>query len=281
MDWLIILCSVCTIISTQADTFSTVSSVSCKDNQHCSRCDGAGDCLECTPGYFGRRCNATCSKNCHKKKCTESENGNGNCTDGCVPGYQGTSCMVPCDSSGGSCTECPGGCDGGYCQLGSSCVSGCVDSFYGTGCKSCFSRCKTCNRSTGVCIECHPPFEGQEGGCENSHGSEEGFETGDPKNDPQDDDGQTSIALTGLLLSLLLLVFGVLVTLCLVYFKCLPKQKERLEQREQREQIHQDEVEYLEYLPSVQIGNCNNNRHSNHAYYDVVDGEMSPAIVFL
>ncbi|XP_046547238.1 multiple epidermal growth factor-like domains protein 10 isoform X2 [Haliotis rubra] len=105
-------------------------------------------------------CTSVCSKTCRNHSCLLSASGIGDCTDGCVPGYQGPRCSTPCDSPGGNCTACPGGCDGGYCQLGSSCVSGCVDSYYGTDCKSCSSRCKSCNRMTGSCRQCHPEYFG-------------------------------------------------------------------------------------------------------------------------
>ncbi|XP_048249090.1 lectin-like [Haliotis rufescens] len=110
--------------------------IPCNDTYHCSDCDGvSGDCFsECDTGYYGRKCNSTCSKNCRNNKCVISSYGSDNCNDGCVQGYQGIGCNIPCDSPGGNCTACPGGCDGGYCQLGSFCVSGCVDSHYGTGC---------------------------------------------------------------------------------------------------------------------------------------------------
>ncbi|XP_071098518.1 platelet endothelial aggregation receptor 1-like [Haliotis cracherodii] len=108
----------------------------CKESHHCSECDReSGDCVtDCYTGYYDRRCKSTCSKNCRNNKCVTSGIGSANCTEGCVPGYQGLGCNIPCDSPGGNCTACPGGCDGGYCQLGSSCVSGCVDSYYGTDC---------------------------------------------------------------------------------------------------------------------------------------------------
>ncbi|XP_071115921.1 scavenger receptor class F member 1-like [Haliotis cracherodii] len=147
----------------------------CRDSQHCTDCDqSTGNCnTECSAGYFGLKCNSVCNKNCKLGKCHLTVTGNDDCTHGCVPGYQGSSCNIPCDSPGGTCTACPGGCDGGYCQLGSSCVSGCVDSYYGTGCKNCSSRCKSCNRITGTCDECHPPNFGPdcEYSCANCFGS--------------------------------------------------------------------------------------------------------------
>ncbi|XP_071098522.1 multiple epidermal growth factor-like domains protein 11 [Haliotis cracherodii] len=109
---------------------------SCKETYHCPDCNReSGDCLtDCYTGYYGRKCKSTCSKNCRKNTCVISSIGSANCTDGCVQGYHGIGCNIPCDSPGGNCTACPGGCDGGYCQLGSSCVSGCVDSYYGSDC---------------------------------------------------------------------------------------------------------------------------------------------------
>ncbi|XP_067654185.1 scavenger receptor class F member 1-like [Haliotis asinina] len=154
----------------------------CKDNQHCSQCDRSGYCLtDCDTGYFDRKCRSVCSKTCRNHSCRLSTSGIGDCTDGCVAGYQGPGCNIPCASLHGSCRPCPGGCAGGYCQLGSSYVSGCVDSYYGTDCKSCSSRCKSCNRIIGSCRECHPGYFGPNcvyscdhclGSCE--HGCTEG-----------------------------------------------------------------------------------------------------------
>ncbi|XP_067653912.1 uncharacterized protein [Haliotis asinina] len=115
-----------------------VSAVPCHDTHHCSDCDReTWDCLtDCDTGYYDRKCKSNCSNNCRNNKCVLSEHASGNCTEGCVPGYSGIGCNIPCDSPGGGCTPCPGGCDGGYCQLGSTCVSGCIDSYYGTGCEA-------------------------------------------------------------------------------------------------------------------------------------------------
>ncbi|XP_048251768.1 multiple epidermal growth factor-like domains protein 11 [Haliotis rufescens] len=127
----------------------------CQGNQHCSECDNiTGHCMsDCDPGYYDQKCMSVCSDNCRHNTCIMSNTGNDYCTDGCVPGYQGPECGKPCYNPGGNCTACPGECDGGYCQLGSSCVSGCVESYYGTGCQNCSSGCMTCNRKTGTCDE--------------------------------------------------------------------------------------------------------------------------------
>ncbi|XP_067653339.1 scavenger receptor class F member 1-like [Haliotis asinina] len=143
----------------------------CQDNQHCSDCDfTTGHCLtECYTGYFDLKCFSECDGHCINNLCNQSADGSGRCTKGCEPGYHGQRCNIPCDSPGDNCTVCPGGCDGGYCQLGSSCVSGCVDFYYGTGCyNTCSINCRRnpfalehrssviiqsdCNRTSGDCI---------------------------------------------------------------------------------------------------------------------------------
>ncbi|XP_048256995.1 uncharacterized protein LOC124118653 [Haliotis rufescens] len=110
----------------------------CKANQHCSDCaNTTGHCLTvCDSGYFDQKCLSVCDGYCKYNLCSQSDDGGGRCTEGCIRGYQGRRCNIPCDSPGSNCTACPGGCDGGYCQLGSFCVSGCVDSYFGTDCES-------------------------------------------------------------------------------------------------------------------------------------------------
>ncbi|XP_067654222.1 scavenger receptor class F member 2-like [Haliotis asinina] len=125
------------LLATFCFTCFAVSSIafSCNQTQHCTRCNNTGHCItDCDPGYYDYKCTSVCSKNCRNKTCTISNIGSGTCTHGCLPGFQGTSCNIPCDNPGGNCTVCPGGCDGGYCQLASSCVSGCVDGYYGADC---------------------------------------------------------------------------------------------------------------------------------------------------
>ncbi|XP_048246399.1 multiple epidermal growth factor-like domains protein 10 [Haliotis rufescens] len=114
-----------------------------------------------------------CNSGCRHKAC-ELLKGSGiaACIHGCNPGLQGTSCSIPCEHQR-QCTECKGGCDDGYCQIGSVCVSGCVDSYYGLDCKNCSERCKSCNRSTGMCSQCHSPYTAPncEMPCENCKGT--------------------------------------------------------------------------------------------------------------
>ncbi|XP_071104294.1 scavenger receptor class F member 1-like [Haliotis cracherodii] len=133
----------------------------CLEGQQCSDCSRTGDCKsKCFWGYFGVTCKAHCTEGCLNGVCETSETGIGRCTEGCVPGYQGTDCTSPCARQEATCTKCQSECDQGYCQLTSTCVSGCVDGYYGSDCKNCSSRCKTCNRITGTCDECFPPYTG-------------------------------------------------------------------------------------------------------------------------
>ncbi|XP_071085972.1 scavenger receptor class F member 1-like [Haliotis cracherodii] len=161
----------------------------CFDNQQCSECEEqTGRCnTNCYRGYFGPKCMDVCSRMCRYHTCeVHLDRGIGRCTDGCIPGFQGPNCQRPCYINHGNCTRCPGGCDGEYCQMGGTCFSGCSDSHYGTGCRTCSSRCKSCNRITGTCEECQPPYSGLDcrsscehcvGGCESGcqQGCRQGF----------------------------------------------------------------------------------------------------------
>ncbi|XP_071085591.1 cell death abnormality protein 1-like [Haliotis cracherodii] len=155
----------------------------CRNGQHCRDCDNNGDCsTQCTRGYFGKKCSSECSIRCKIRLCELTAIGIETCTEGCDPGYTGTSCKIPCGNPGTQCSACEGGCDGGYCILSpTSCVSGCVDSYYGLDCKKCSERCKSCNRSTGMCDRCRDPYRGLncDMSCEHCAGScESGCEGG-------------------------------------------------------------------------------------------------------
>ncbi|XP_067670086.1 platelet endothelial aggregation receptor 1-like [Haliotis asinina] len=167
MTSLAILCLAFTLLITRA--------TQCGSGQHCPVCDNNGHCSEpCDDGYFGKTCLLECSSRCRDQLCELTDGGIEICTKGCVPGYMGTSCMIPCDKPETQCTVCESGCDGGYCWLSSTfCVFGCVDSFYGFGCKNCSERCESCNRSSGMCSDCHDPYRGLncEMSCETCAGS--------------------------------------------------------------------------------------------------------------
>ncbi|XP_071086116.1 multiple epidermal growth factor-like domains protein 10, partial [Haliotis cracherodii] len=155
----------------------------CRNGQHCRDCDNNGDCsTQCKRGYFGKKCTSECNIRCKIRLCELTSMGIQICTEGCDPGYTGTSCKIPCGNPGTQCLACEGGCDGGYCILSpTSCVSGCVDSYYGLDCKNCSERCISCNRSTGMCDRCRDPYRGLncEKSCENCAGScETGCEGG-------------------------------------------------------------------------------------------------------
>ncbi|XP_071085461.1 scavenger receptor class F member 1-like [Haliotis cracherodii] len=142
-------------------TFVSTKAARCGEYPHCSVCDLENmTCSGCDNGYYGSTCGSVCSNGCKNRTCVLTSEGIGRCTDGCVSGFGGPNCKLPCYRPAEICSACPGGCEGGYCQLGSSCVSGCKDGFYGSGCKECSSRCKPCNRINGTCDECHPSYFG-------------------------------------------------------------------------------------------------------------------------
>ncbi|XP_048248001.1 uncharacterized protein LOC125377931 isoform X2 [Haliotis rufescens] len=92
---LVMIWLACLVVATGA--------IPCKETHHCSECDReSGDCVtECDTGYYDQQCKSTCSKNCRNNKCLISSHGSANCTKGCVPGYHGIGCNIPCDSPGG------------------------------------------------------------------------------------------------------------------------------------------------------------------------------------
>ncbi|XP_067669898.1 scavenger receptor class F member 1-like [Haliotis asinina] len=137
-------------------TFASTKAARCEEYPHCAACDSQKrTCTSCHSGYHGSTCELVCNIGCRHGACELTSRGIENCTEGCVAGFRGPNCKVPCSPPPELCQECPGGCQEGYCQLGSSCVSGCKDGFYGATCKDCSSTCKTCNRTIGTCLECH------------------------------------------------------------------------------------------------------------------------------
>ncbi|XP_071104285.1 scavenger receptor class F member 1-like [Haliotis cracherodii] len=146
----VILVLLSMVVSTQA--------ADCRTGQQCSDCSNTGECkTKCFVGHFGVRCKSNCSNSCLNSVCESTHTGMGRCTEGCDRGYYGIDCRRPCESQDTTCSKCETGCDQGYCA---SCVSDCSDGYYGPDCKNCSSRCKTCNRITGTCDECYPPYGG-------------------------------------------------------------------------------------------------------------------------
>ncbi|XP_048247643.1 protein draper-like [Haliotis rufescens] len=168
MAGVVLVTIACLVLSTRADP--------CRDDQKCSECiTASGNCItECDTGYYDPKCKSLCSKNCKLKKCKEQEvSGTEYCTEGCEPGYHGVNCNVGCLVPTENCANCPGGCEEEYCNQGDKCFSGCHDFYFGSDCKNCSSRCESCNRTTGTCDHCHPPYHGLncEYSCNYSSGS--------------------------------------------------------------------------------------------------------------
>ncbi|XP_048246370.1 protein draper-like [Haliotis rufescens] len=160
------------LFAVAAIVISHTQAAHCQENQHCSDCDReTGNCLtKCHAGYYDLRCSSPCSSQCKNNVCEMSGTGIERCTEGCKQGFQGSKCRIPCHDPVNTCKQCPGACDGEYCNLGSSCVAGCNNSFYGSHCSICSKRCKSCNVQTRTCEECHAGHGGVNcvGGCEDN-----------------------------------------------------------------------------------------------------------------
>ncbi|KAK7502628.1 hypothetical protein BaRGS_00006203 [Batillaria attramentaria] len=90
--------------------------------------------IGCPKGLYGSDCSQECPLTCKNSVC---ERDTGDCTQGCVAGYNGTNCS----------TECPDGFHGPNCQV------------------SCSSNCKngTCNPKSGICLHgCEDGFWGSD-----------------------------------------------------------------------------------------------------------------------
>ncbi|XP_048773007.2 receptor-type tyrosine-protein phosphatase T-like isoform X2 [Ostrea edulis] len=157
--------------------------------------------LGCPRGWYGSSCQLSCPVNCNEGTCDPET---GRCYRGCKSGYTGDLCNencpmgyhgadcrtrcgacglgMPCDPRNG---QCPNGCRSGYRTP--YCNQTCPWGYFGV---SCSQRCKRCpqNRTCDV----------MDGKCPGSRLS--GMGGADPKN-------QTTIAVTGILIPLFLVIF--------------------------------------------------------------------------
>ena len=121
----------------------------------CTMCSTDTICSVCQAGFYGPRCNTSCS-GCIDGNCDINS---GSCSLGCNSGFY-------TDSSTGHCPQCQTNCT--TCTARDTCT-GCVDGFYLTTeseCKPCSEHCKigtVCNPSNGYCEE----------GCENMWSGEQ------------------------------------------------------------------------------------------------------------
>ncbi|RUS69658.1 hypothetical protein EGW08_022585, partial [Elysia chlorotica] len=174
-----------------------------KCSDHCKggnkQCDGRfGTCLSgCEPGYIGLECYSECPKGTYGDECLqecrqtcdngECDNINGNCTKGCIAGFQGAGlCDTACEQGtyGKGCKEeCSPNCIGGKCDIVTGkcfqcdivtgkcfrecsvgykpplCNEECDRPYFGTNCaQRCSSSCQggLCHPFTGVCNLCKP-----------------------------------------------------------------------------------------------------------------------------
>ncbi|XP_061194988.1 protein draper-like [Saccostrea echinata] len=128
--------------------YGTDCSKSCPTN--CKEyCDiGSGNCLQCSPGYRGDRCEqacetgfygADCNQTCgHCKDFKTCNPINGTCSYGCAAGFEGLRCNRECATGfyGDNCTLTCGKCkDSKTCNpINGTCVNGCIAGYGGVLC---------------------------------------------------------------------------------------------------------------------------------------------------
>ncbi|XP_066515044.1 scavenger receptor class F member 1 [Hoplias malabaricus] len=173
----------------------------CEDGKPCSKVDGV--CDACSPGWSGPRCDQPCPLGYYGKHCQEV-----------CPRCRKEE---TCDAITGECLHCEPGWTGPRCE------QTCPRGTYGESCASLCSPCihGHCDHVTGGCV-CHPGFHGNRcnTSCpENRYGMNCSFPCvcGVDKCHPETGACPYSIQaglLAGLLIPLLLLIFGLLFCCC-------------------------------------------------------------------
>ena len=102
-------------------TYYSIEKSMCEDcSEGCnSTCGETGNCL-CKQGYFGVRCDNTCSETCKTNDCDVT---NGMC-GGCKQGFHGNFCEKKCPTG---CSECH--------QQSGSCGGKCLEGYAGSNCE--------------------------------------------------------------------------------------------------------------------------------------------------
>ncbi|XP_046548373.1 platelet endothelial aggregation receptor 1-like [Haliotis rubra] len=186
-------------------------------NQTFLRC-GKTDrgCIACKHGFYGMDCQLGCNKyglagiqmqetclsscatdhevgghhictgktlNCLNHNCTRTQSGKTICAAGCVEGFWGTICRIPCPENCQTCERlqekctkckdnqyglfcnltCQEQCHGFQCNQAGTCSdTACTDGRYGDDCsRECGKGCKACNRTTGHCMKCKSNYYGK------------------------------------------------------------------------------------------------------------------------
>ncbi|XP_071088058.1 multiple epidermal growth factor-like domains protein 10 isoform X1 [Haliotis cracherodii] len=183
-------------------------------NEKCQK--STGECDNCKHGFYGKRCNETCSPNCRKN--TACNRTNGHCDDGCLPSYWGGMCDRNCSQM----------CNNSVCMhYSGKCHLGCEDGWTGFYCNiSCQTVCvnTACAQITDKCIECKNNNGGQ---CENSKSC---FNVCEQCNKDGECTGKRSsesnvAAIVGGVVVAILMVLTVAVVTCRKWF-CKPKGQE-------------------------------------------------------
>ncbi|XP_062604017.1 multiple epidermal growth factor-like domains protein 6 [Saccostrea cucullata] len=175
-------CTKCSPGFQLVNNYCKASCANCADRS----CDADEVCLSgCVDGWFGKRCNQKCAKNCafcNSDACLKCDTGydliNAGCDRSC--GENCISCEPVSNPSEPLCTKCKDGyytryglcqkcsstCKNGACEgTTAQCLEGCVEGWTGLLCNTpmdgtkipttdCLGSCLTCNQATKQCSSC-------------------------------------------------------------------------------------------------------------------------------
>ncbi|XP_062568364.1 multiple epidermal growth factor-like domains protein 10 [Saccostrea cucullata] len=169
--------------------------INCPTKCQGRRCDIVnGNCLGCTEGWSGSKCNQACPSGWYGLECKLSCSGNcrysdicnhvtGRCDRGCASGWKGSHCNKHCNPgtygpncvntcsghcfNGASCNRVTGNCDSGCAPgyTGDLCDTECLPGYFGMRCvNTCSGHClhnQSCHHVDGVCTNgCVAGYQG-------------------------------------------------------------------------------------------------------------------------
>ncbi|XP_048246964.1 scavenger receptor class F member 1-like [Haliotis rufescens] len=146
-------------------------------------CDSTGLCIKgCKTGFADKYCQYVCPETCQQSRCEVGATGAVVCSLGCIDGYHGPWCNIPCadgykhcslSQSNGS-SECKTNRYGNHCQHSCEdtcrgfacddqglCLSTCTGGRFGANCSlTCREHQQSCQQNSGHCVACNYGYYG-------------------------------------------------------------------------------------------------------------------------